>query len=352
MIGIISRWNATCGVSMHAEMLCKELIRMGYEIRIFAPFLESANKWWHHKIIKEDEKFVIRCYRELSPGKMTDGWIDADVILSENPEILIVESYESIPYKYIEEVFRKWDGQKIAVIHEGDRGDIRYNLRVFDKLVVFDDRYLTEVVPDCSDIVEVIPYPCHPVNPGRRRFGHDEIKFFSFGRQPVVEYIDYIRALDILEKKYDIEYRVVRSNGLLPFRRSWFIQERKRLQNEEVYSYLHSSDFHLIPKSNTKRVVVSSTLFQCLGSLVPTIAPSTRHFEEVKNIVVTYRNLDDLVKKIEQLIEDDFSRKEIVRNAEKYVNENSADRIARKFAGLFRISVNLSRIKSKRIFAS
>jgi len=352
MIGIISRWNATCGISMHAEMLCRELMKMGYEIKVFAPLLESANRWWHHKIIRGDEDFVVRCYRELSPEKMDEGWMDFECIISENPKILIVESYESTPYKFIEDFLKKWDGQKIAVIHEGDRRDIRYDLRIFDKLVVFDERYVKEVVYDCGDSVEAIPYPCHPVNPGKRKFGEEGIRFFSFGRQLIVEYVDYIKALDILERKYDIEYRIVRSDGLLPFRRPWLVQERKRPQNDEIYSYLHFSDFHLIPKSKANRVVVSSTLFQCLGSLVPTIAPLTRHFEEVTDVVVVYRNLDDLVTKIERLIEDEDYRKGIIENAEKYVSENSADRIARRFAGLFDFGLeDLTRIKWKKVTA-
>ncbi|HID66357.1 MAG TPA: glycosyltransferase family 1 protein, partial [Aquificaceae bacterium] len=59
-IGILSRWNATCGVSLHAEMIGRELLRRGHNITVFAPYLESANRWWHHKLIRQDEDFVVR----------------------------------------------------------------------------------------------------------------------------------------------------------------------------------------------------------------------------------------------------------------------------------------------------
>ena len=63
-IGVVTRWNATCGVAMHAWMIVKEFIEMGHEVTVFAPYVESANAWWHHRIIGEDEGFVIRCYHE------------------------------------------------------------------------------------------------------------------------------------------------------------------------------------------------------------------------------------------------------------------------------------------------
>ena len=61
-VGILSRWNATCGVSLHAELIAWEFIKMGIDVRVFTPYIQTANRWWHHRIIKEDEPFVTRCY--------------------------------------------------------------------------------------------------------------------------------------------------------------------------------------------------------------------------------------------------------------------------------------------------
>jgi len=126
--------------------------------------------------------------------------------------------------------------------------------------------------------------------------------------------VDFIQALDRLSRKYDLIYRIVRSGGLLPFTRKWLHQEQKRLRDtEEVYKHLHSSDIHLLPKGNTEKVVVSSTLYQCLGSLVPTVVPNTRHFEVLpeEKPVVIYDDVNDLKEKLEHLIESDDFRKSI-----------------------------------------
>jgi len=338
-IGILSRWNATCGVSMHAELLAWEFIKMGHEIKVFAPYVETANRWWHHRIIKEDEPFVIRCYAELRPKDFKGGSLDFDNILKGDFDFFVVESYTSIPYREVEELVRKLKCEKVAVIHEGSRSHLRYsNLRVFDSLVVFDERYINEILYDYRDITRVIPYPCHPVEKGNRKFAEDILTFFSFGRQPLGEYVDYIKALDWLAERYDFVYRIIRSDGFLPFQKPWIEQSNGRISNRELYARLHSADIHLLPKGKTKFVVVSSTLFQCLGSLVPTVVPNTRHFETLDEQmlpVVVYKDVEDLKTKLIELIENDELRARIINAAEKYVEQNEVGRVARKFLELF-----------------
>lgn len=339
-IGILSRWNATCGVSMHAELIGTEFLKMGHNLKVFAPYTQTANKWWHHKIIRDDEEFVIRCYSELDPDTMSNGKVEVEKVLSEDIDLLIVESYISIPYSDVENLARKIDAVTVAVVHEGAREDIRYSdMHVFDAIVAFDERYVREVIYDCKDIIKIIPYPCYPAKKGKRKFAEDKLTFFSFGRQPVEEYVDFIQALDGLSRKYDLIYRIVRSDGLLPFAKEWLHQEQKRLRDtEEVYRYLHSSDIHLLPKGDTENVVVSSTLYQCLGSLVPTVVPNTRHFEVLpeEKPVVIYDDVNDLKEKLELLIECESFREKIVKAAERYVERFRSDKIAREFIELFK----------------
>lgn len=336
-IGILSRWNATCGVSMHAELISKEFIKKGHQVKIFAPYKESANRWWHHKIVREDEDFVIRCYYELDPIDMKGGGIDMERVLEEDFDILIVESYNSIPYKDVEILTKELrkDGKLVTlVVHEGAREDMGYSsLDIFDITFVFDERYV-KMLSGYGGDVRIIPYPCHPPSPGEREFSKDDLVFFSFGRQPSKEYEDFIKALDNLENKYDFVYRIVRSDGLLPVDRDWIVQHQVRLKdNDEVYDCLHSSDIHLLPKGNTSKVVVSSTLCQCLGSLIPTIVPNTRHFEMLpeEKPVVIYKDVKDLERKISLVIEDEEYRKKLREYAAKYVEENSSSKIAEKF---------------------
>lgn len=339
-IGIISRWNATCGISMHAELIVNEFIKLNHDVKVFAPTIQTANKWWHHKIIRENEEdFVIRCYDELDPNTFSGGYFNEEVI-KDDFDLIIVESYASIPYSEVEKAIEKINCPKIAIIHEGRREDIKYkNLRSFDALVVFDERYVRELLWDLKDITRIIPFPCYPVNEGKREFGEDITTFFSFGRQPEEEYLPYILALDSLSKRYNFVYRIVRSDGELHFKRGWIKQERRRLTNKEVYNMLHNSDVHLIPKGYTNSVVMSTTLNLCLGSLVPTVVPATRHFEmfgEKDSPVVKFKDPKDLEKKLERIIRDETYREELKILAKEYVENNRCDKIAKKFIELYK----------------
>lgn len=349
-IGILSRWNATCGVSLHAELLGRELLRRGYVVKVFAPFLSSANKWWHHKIIRPDEVYVRRVYTETSP-EGSEGSLEKKKLLAEKLDLLLVESYEKIPYKDVEELAKVLKDKgipSIAVVHEGAYEDIGYtDMSAFEAVVVFDERYIKEVLKERVEQtkVHVIPYPCHPVREGKRKFMEDgKITFFTFGRQPKEEYKEYIEALRALSEEFEnIRYRIVRADELLEVSYNWVVQERKVLDLEEIYQYLHGSDFHLLPKGRTRRVVVSSTLCQVLGALCTTVAPKSRFFESLPQgegtPVVLYDNVEDLVVKLKRLISDGRLRERIKENAREYVEENSVGMIADRFENLIHKSL-------------
>jgi len=345
-IGILSRWNATCGVSLHAEMVGRELLRRGYEIIVFAPYKESANRWWHHKLIREDEPFVIRCYEEISPdGK--EGNLNLEAVLSQEVDLLLVESYEKLPYGDVERLvglLRERGVPSIAVIHEGLYEDVRYSdLNLFERIVVFDERFLKEVLKERvkREKVEIIPYPCYPVREGKRDFAEDgKIRFFSFGRQPKEEYCPYLEVLKVFRKRYDkpFTYKVVRASEKLNFYEDWFEQEEKVLDYEDIVKELHSSDFHLLPKGNTRKVVVSSTLYQVLGTLTVTFVPDNRFFETLPKgeeaPVVFYSDVVELLEKLELLCRDKAVREKIKENARRFVEENSLQRITDRFENL------------------
>jgi glycosyltransferase involved in cell wall biosynthesis len=345
-IGIISRWKATCGISLHAELIANEFMKMGHEIVVFAPKLESANKWWHHVVIGKDEPFVIRCYEEKTPDGR-EGKFDPNYVLSQHIDYLIVESYPCLPHRDVERIVRKLNAISVAVVHEQRQTEFSYsNPNVFDAIAVFDERFAKEVV--CNGNTVIIPYPCHPIVKGSRKFAEDKLRFFTFGRQPAEEYVDFIKALDWLSSRYDFEYLVVRSNHLLPFERSYLVQMQRRLSLDEVYKYIHSSDIHLIPKAQTDGCVVSSTLCQCLGALTPTVVPNTRHFEMLPSIdgfkpAVVYDSVEDLKSKLVKLIEDEEFRRGVIRSAERFVEVNRCDKIAKEFLKLYKDAKTIKR---------
>lgn len=344
-IGILSRWNATCGVSLHAEMIGRELLRRGHNITVFAPYLESANRWWHHKLIRQDEDFVVRCYEEISPDG-EDGTLDIAKVLEYEIDILIVESYEKIPYAGVEKLVRVLKDKgvpSIAVIHEGAGEDILFSdMNIFEKVVVFDKRFIEKVLQRrvSTDKVEIIPYPCYPVNSSKREFAEDGIiRFFSFGRQPKEEYCPYVEGLKVLRKYFpNIHYKVIRAMDLLRINEEWISQEERILDYEDIVGELHKADIHLLPKGNTKRVVVSSTLYQILGTLTITVVPDNRFFDTIPHgedsPVVFYKDVEELVGNLRSLIKDDFLRKKIKENARKFVEKNDLRVITEKFERL------------------
>jgi len=355
-LALMSRWNATCGVSLHAELLGRKLRSMGHEVVVYAPTLESAARDWHHKHLGiEDEPWIKRVYEETDEYLYPDGgWIDSEKLLEEDYEALIVELYTRLPVSELKKISAKIKGKAklIGVLHLGYPRDIKPILEIeWDAITIFDKRCLDELlsryVEEIPGRVEEIPYPfaiVKKVQPIRPEFAEDKIFFFTFGRQPDLEYVDYIRALRRLSSSYDLVYLIVRSDGVLSIEEDWLIQRREKLSLKSLYSYLKGSDLHLLPKNDIRAVVVSSTLAQTLYSGAPTITPDTRHFELIpvddKGIgpIVKYRlgDTDDLVEKLKLLIDDEDLRERVSREAKAYALENSDEIVASRFIELIK----------------
>ncbi len=336
-IGFISRWNATCGVSLHAELIGREFLRNGINIKVFAPYLESANRWWHHISICSDEPYVIRCFSEISP-KGEDGRIDRERILNERIDGLIVESWQSLPKDDVEKIV--WELKKkgipsVLIIHDGFRKDITYkNMDMFKKVLIFHEGYKEILKGKVSEKkIEVVPYPYLPPVKRQRRFAEDGIiRFLSFGRQPKQEYEDYIEVLKEIAESYPICYKVIRGDEVLPYEYSWLEQEKRVLLLDEIYDILGSTDIHLIPKGDTKAKVVSSTLAQTLGSLAIHVAPATAYFEDVNlgkdSPLFLYKDRRHLKEGILRIIEEPIFRKRLQERARIHAEKNSVQKIA------------------------
>jgi len=76
-----------------------------------------------------------------------------------------------------------------------------------------------------------------------------------------------------------------------------------------------------------------------MGSLVPTVVPNSRHFENLPEIngvtpAVIYSDIYDLRRKIVRLIEDEEYRKKVSKAAERYVEEIEVTK-SQKYIKLF-----------------
>ena len=55
-LAMLSRWNSACGVSLHAELVGREWVKNGHDLRVFAPDKVRP--------IGEDEEYVVRCFSD------------------------------------------------------------------------------------------------------------------------------------------------------------------------------------------------------------------------------------------------------------------------------------------------
>jgi len=355
-IAIMSRWNATCGVSLHAEIIGRKFRELGHDVIVYAPTLESADTDWHHRHIDViDEPWVHRVFEEtdeyLYPA---GGSIRSEELLEDDYDAFILESVVRFPVNEFKRIASKIKKKAplILVMHLGYIRDVDPFMEIdWDKIVVFDSRYAKEILSTYGRRVEEkiveIPYPCpifDDVKPIRLKSLEDVFLFFTFGRQPVREYLDYVRALRRLSEKYDFKYLIIRSDRGLPFRDRWIIQRCERPEMKMIHRYLRGSDVHLLPKGDTRAVVISSTLAQTIYSGVPIVVPDTRHFELIPvdengfGPVVKYRIGDthDLERKLSILIEDGDLRRRISKMAREYAKRYSDDFVAREFLNLIK----------------
>ncbi|MCK4398487.1 MAG: hypothetical protein KAV25_05790 [Methanophagales archaeon] len=353
-IAMMSRWNATCGISAHAELVGRDWVKK-HDLTVFAPTLESARDRHHNPIEKEDEDFVIRGYEQPEAiGK--SGWID-ERLWKEDYDVLVIQGLELLPIPTLLEIFPKIEAKKVLVWHGGRLPEYEdfYKLN-FDAIVCFDFRFknmLREKYPE--EKIHIIPFPCRPVVKveGDKKGARDELGIpcdktilFSFGKQPLYEYEDYLWLANELKEKYDLKYLVIRSYGDIPPKTDFLEVRRCRPEYEEICKYLHASDICLLPKWEAETIVVSSTVFQCLGALIPIVVPAVKHVELLDKEVLKYKNRADLKEEVVRVLEDEEFRKEVLKHAEQYVRKNSAGKIAENFINLFEDILILTKNKA------
>ncbi|WP_167827773.1 glycosyltransferase family 4 protein [Pyrolobus fumarii] len=349
-IGIVTRWGAACGISLHGELIARALLSMGHEVRVYAPTLETAGRDWHHVLIEGDPPWVQRVYGEVDEVEYPEGGYFRRPSDWDENDVIIVEGYHRLPWRALEphvrEVKRRGTAT-ILVVHYAFPRDLEPVLEdpsLWDVVAVFDERFvgMVERVAGKRARVEIVPYPYMVLEvdyADRPSYAEGKVLLFSFGRQPPHEYVDYLRGIArLVKRKYPLVYRVVRSLGTIGYQADWLVVEHRKLSVKELYSALKGADIHLIPKWDHPGIVVSSTLAQVLYAGVATIVPDTRYFEtipdglEESGPVIKYRlgDVTDLVSRLELLIKDEGLRRELGRRAKRYAWERRAEVVAEK----------------------
>jgi len=291
-IGMMSRWNASCGVSMHAELVGRAWVKMGHSLKVLAPME------WNKPLTQEDEPYVTRCYRINYPlGEKREGWFFNQEPFFDDFDVFLVQNLEIMPMKDLLSVFPKIreNAKTVLIVHEGSAPkEVNFYKFNFDAVVCFDERYrdrfLRDIFPE--EKIHIISYPCHSLEKGdkeeaRKRLAlpQDKKIVFNYGLW-VSRHLHLLPSIERLSKRYPLMFLVLTEIQdwydlfEVAKKRYDFIELRKGpISTELLYDYLHASDVLVLHKDSAEVTVVSSTISTCLGSGCPILAYDTNFVE-------------------------------------------------------------------------
>lgn len=340
---MMTRWNIPCGVSLHAELIGREFVKMGHDLQVLAPIE------WDGYQCDIDEPYVKRCYNLRKYQSQSGYFFEPKPFLARDYDVFVIQNLEILP---MEELFKIYPSIKaraktIFVAHEGKppKDPIFYRFE-WDAVVCFDERYKSFLKKIYNkDKIWIIPYPCHPVMHGdkqeaRQKLGLplDKKIVFNYGIG-VYRHLHLVPILERINKDYPLIFLI------LTHIQEWydifeaikarypFIELRKGdIPIKELYPYLHASDALLVHKDSAEAIVIPSTANLCLGAGCPILAYNTNFFETFDKGVIKYTNLGDTLISV---FKENESAASTLQIAERYVRANSSYEIAKKFVEVF-----------------
>jgi hypothetical protein len=346
-IGMMSLWNAANGPSIHAELVGRAWVALGHHIRVFSSLRHPDAR----PTGQRDESFVIRHFdvAEVTPVTRASHF-DPSPLLDEEYEVFVAQNVERLPAEKLLQVSPRIKEKAVTVqiAHEGKAPEDPLYYRLdWDAIVCFDQRYREYLIRHFpAERIHMIPYPCHPLWQGdkdeaRRKLGLplDKRVLFSFGFRPQ-DITPLLPALRDIAKEHPVTY-VINSNPESDVRQLHeltkdynFVDLRVRpLPLDELYTYLHASDALLVHRESSRKysAVVSSSVCLVLGSGCPILFHDSNFVETHGEEIIKYKDMDDLKANLVNLFDNGFDTGKV----EAFLNERSADKIARSFLQLF-----------------
>jgi hypothetical protein len=338
-------WNTDSGASIHAELIGREWVKAGHQLSVFTFFENSIHGT---AITNKDEDYVNRCFTTSTDPKAK---LNPIPFLKEDYEFFIVEDLGMLPQDPLGNIFH-WIRKKaktINIIHDGrlseDPSFYQFN---WDAVVGFDHRYidfLKKAYP--AGLLHQISYPCHPLTIGDKKAARKRLKLpiekkilLIFGQAArtgiktipwILKYSSNYPLLILVvsgDKEALTEVRLYSRIGDIDIR-------EEILTISQLYDYLHSCDALIFNKPSQPHVVVSSTVFQCLGSGCPIIARESNAIETLQDEVLVFRNRREFGECLIEVCEQHEKYKNAIRKAKNYVLNNSSKRVAERFIELF-----------------
>jgi glycosyltransferase involved in cell wall biosynthesis len=341
-IAMMSAWNTDSGVSVHAELIGREWIRMGHRLHVFSFFTYDFHGT---AIVGEDEDYVVRCF---TTSTCADRHLDPGPILASDYEIFIAQDLGMLPKDELAKIFRhiRRKASTINVIHDnGPSPDPSFYQFDWDRIVCFDHRYeefLRKYHPE--EKISIIPFPCHPLRRGTRQEARAKLalprerKILLIFGQRVKEHLALLPLLSEMSSHFPLLLLVVSqkdADGPLGIE-GIEMQIRKESPSIEVlYDYLHAADILILHRNQCDGVVVSSAAFQCLGSGCPILASNSNFFETLGDVVVTYSDSREFKESLLDVLHGGERYQRCQRALEGFIKRNSAEAVAKQYIELF-----------------
>ena len=346
-ICLMGGWNTDSGSSLHGELIGREWVKQGHKLTVLT-YKEHA--FHGTQITGEDEEFVNRCFtvRGYKPSEF-----DPLPFLTTDYEIFIVEDLGMLPKKPFKEIYHriKKKASVVNIIHDGRLSqDPAFYQFEWDAIVCFDERYkdfLKEVYD--ADKIYTIRYPCHSLEKGNKEKARKLLnlpldKKIIFGFGPASEKIlDDIDALYDIAEEYPVMLLVINKkkeilkkfNGIVGTGKLEIKTREEAPEINRLYDYLHATDLLLFNKDALQWVVISSTVYQTLGSTCPIVARDAGFVSDLKKEVLKYTNQDELKDCIRSVFEEDQKYRETMKAVLSFVGKYSASKVAEQYIKLF-----------------
>jgi len=343
-IAMMSAWNTDSGVSVHAELIGREWVKMGHRLHVFSFFTSDFHGT---AFVGEDEDYVVRCFTTSS---CSDRYLDPRPILGSDYEIFIVQDLGMLPKDELAKVFHhiRRKASTITVIHDsGPSEDPSFYQFDWDRIVCFDHRYeefLRKYHPE--ERISTIPFPCHPLRRGKRHEARKKLglpqerKILLIFGQRLKEHLPLLPVLSEMCSRLPILLLIVSQKDLDVLRgiEGIDIEIRKESPSIEVlYDYLHASDALILHRNPCDGVVVSSAAFQCLGSGCPILAADSNFFETLGDMVITYSDSREFKESLLDILQGGERFQASQRALGEFIKTNSAEVVAKEYIELFHV---------------
>lgn len=346
-IAIMGGWNTDSGASYHSEMIGRAFIEQGHQLKVFSFYEDSFHGT---NITGENEDYVTRCIT-TSNAKLPR--LDPVPFLTEEYDYFIVEDLGMLPKDLLGKIFHriKKQAKTINVVHDGKLAeDPSFYQFDWDAIVSFDGRYINFLKKAYDhDKIHMIPYPAHNMQTGdkqaaREKLGLPQDKKIVFTFGPAARLAaPLIPGISSLKNDYPLYILGVTNNRgslemLEAFKQSGIIDMEIRVEAPDIdklYEYLHAVDLLVVNKPNIGHVVLSSTIFQCLGSGCPIVALASDFTVMFGDAIISFANTEELVSGIKSIFDEDEQYEIINKGRERFIKENSATAVASKFIELF-----------------